>query len=128
MINLKGMFGWGETGRMENKEGKIGWKMAFSTIWLKGRGGEKSGGAHQNTISPNWSEKWQKYLDKTAPTSFLRFWLLLFFLISFDFSFVTLASCFCFCFFFLSLVFSGGGFFFFSFFFFFFLNFFLLFF
>ena len=51
--------------------------MTFFSIWLRGGGGEKSGGAHkfsllplQNTISPNWSEKWEKYLDKTAPTSF----------------------------------------------------------
>ena len=69
-----------KTGRMENKERKIGWKMAFFTVWLRGRVGEKSGGAHkfsllplQNTISPNWretwSEKFEKYLDKIAPTS-----------------------------------------------------------
>ena len=93
---------------------KIGWKIAFSTVWLRGGWEEKSGGAHkfsllplQNTISSNWrencSEKWKKYLDKTAPTFFF-------------FSFVTLAFCFCF-----SLVLSGGGFFLFSFFFFFFL-------
>ena len=51
--------------------------MTFFTVWLRGGGGEKSGRAHkfsllplQNTISPNWSEKWEKYLDKTAPTSF----------------------------------------------------------
>ena len=51
--------------------------MTFSTIWLRGGGGEKGGGTHkfsllplQNTISPNWNEKWEKYLDKTAPTSF----------------------------------------------------------
>ena len=90
-----------KTGRMKNRERKIGWKMTFVTVWLRGGGGEKSGGAHkfsllplQNTISPNWSEKWEKYLDKTAPTSFnvsrsFFFWIK-----------VTLA--FCFCFFFLS--------------------------
>ena len=87
-------------------------------------GGEKSGGAHkfsllllQNTISPNWrenwSKKWKKYLDKTAPTSFS---ISGFFFSSFDFSFVMLLFlCFCFLFF-LSLVLLGGGFFFFSFF------------
>jgi len=49
-----------KTGRMENKARKIKWKMTFSTIWLKGGRGEKSGGAHkfsliplQNKISPN---------------------------------------------------------------------------
>ena len=93
--------------------------MAFSIVWLKGRGGEKSGGVHkfsllllQNTISPNqkenWSEKQKKYLDKTAPTSVSGFFFFfyfsfltlacsfffLFFFISFDFSFVTLAFCF----------------------------------
>jgi len=69
-----------KTGRMENRERKRGWKMAFSTVWLRGRGGEKSGEAHkfsllllQNTISPNWRETWseklEKYLEKTTPTS-----------------------------------------------------------
>ena len=114
--------------------------MAFSIVWLKGRGGEKSGGVHkfsllllQNTISPNqkenWSEKQKKYLDKTAPTSVSGFFFFfyfsfltlacsfffLFYFISFDFSFVTLAFCFLFLY---SSVLSGGGFFFFSFFFF----------
>ena len=50
---------------MENREKKIGWKIAFFTVWLRGwgGGGEKSGGTHQfsllllqNTISPNWRE------------------------------------------------------------------------
>ena len=102
---------------MENRERKIRWKMTFSTISLRGGGGEKGGGTHkfsllplQNTISPNWrenwSEKWEKYFDKTTPTSFLHFWLLFFFFF-FYFSFVSLA--FCFFFFFLSLVLSGGG-------------------
>ena len=88
--------------------------MTFSTIWLRGGGGEKGGGTHkfsllplQNTISPNWNEKWEKYFDKTTPTSFLRFWLLFIYLFFFYFSFVSLA--FCFFFFFLSLVLSGGG-------------------
>ena len=91
-----------KTEMMENRERKIRWKMTFSTISLRGGGGEKGGGTHkfsllplQNTISPNWrenwSEKWEKYFDKTTPTSFLHFWLLFFF------------------FFFLSLVLSGGG-------------------
>ena len=109
-----------KTGRMKNRERKIGWKMTFFTVWLRGGGGEKSGGAHkfsllplQNTISPNWSEKWEKYLDKTAPTSFNISGFFFFFWIK-----VTLAFCFRFLFFFLSLVLSGGGFFFFSFFFF----------
>ena len=111
-------------GRMENRERKIWWKMTFFTVWLRGGGGEKSGGAHkfsllplQNTISPNWredwSKKWKKYLNKTAPPllTFLDF-----FSCSFDFSFVMLLFlCFCFLFF-LSLVLLGGGFFFFSFF------------
>ena len=111
---------------MENRERKIRWKMTFSTISLRGGGGEKGGGTHkfsllplQNTISPNWNEKWEKYFDKTTPTSFLRFWLLFIYLFFFYFSFVSLAFCFLFFFlFFLSLVLSGGGFFFFSFFFF----------
>ena len=28
-----------KTRRMENKERKIWWKMVFSTVWLRGRGG-----------------------------------------------------------------------------------------
>ena len=36
-----------KTGKMENRKRKIWWKMTFSTIWLRGRGGEKSGGAHK---------------------------------------------------------------------------------
>ena len=113
-------------GRMENRERKIWWKMTFFTVWLRGGGGEKSGGTHkfsllplQNTISPNWrenwNEKWEKYLDKTTPTSFnisgffsfLFFWI---FVCNVGFFFV---------FVFLSLVLSGSGFFFFSFLFFF---------
>ena len=46
-------------------------------VWLRGGGEEKNDGAHkfslipfQNTISPNWSENWEKYLNKTTPTSF----------------------------------------------------------
>ena len=100
-------------GRMRNKERKIWWKMAFFTVWFRRGGGEKSGGTHkfsilllQNTISPNWrenwSKKWKKYLDKTAPTSFN---VSGFFFSSFDFSFVMLLFL-CFCFF----VFSFFGF------------------
>ena len=114
---------------MENRERKIRWKMTFSTISLRGGGGEKGGGTHkfsllplQNTISPNWrenwSEKWEKYFDKTTPTSFLHFWLLFFFFFFFYFSFVSLAFCFFF-FFFLWFCQVVGFFFFFSFFFFF---------
>ena len=119
--------------------------MAFSTVWLKGRGGEKSGWAHkfslfplQNTISPNWgknwSEKWKKIFRQNYPylqLTFLPFFLFFFFY----FSFVTLACSFfffsfsfflltfllwrwLFVFFFFSLVLSSGGFFYFSFFFF----------
>ena len=29
------MFGWGETGRMKNRERKIGWKMTFFTFWFR---------------------------------------------------------------------------------------------
>ena len=64
--------------------------MTFSIVQLRGRGGKKNGGAHkfsllplQNTISPNWNEKWEKYFDKTTPTSFLRFWLLFIYLFFF---------------------------------------------
>ena len=113
---------------MENREKKIGWKIAFFTVWLRGwgGGGEKSGGTHQfsllllqNTISPNWRElEWKVgkifgqnchhiFFTFLASSSFFSF----FFFFSFDFSFVTLA-------FFFSLVLPNGGFFFFSFFFF----------
>ena len=104
-----------KTEMMENRERKIRWKMTFSTISLRGGGGEKGGGTHkfsllplQNTISPNWNEKWEKYFDKTTPTSFLHFWLLFFFFFSFFFwlfiSPVKLAFCFfCFLFFFFFL-------------------------
>ena len=78
---------------------KIGWKIAFSTVWLRGGREEKSGGAHkfsllplQNTISSNWrencSEKWKKYLDKTAPTFFFFFLCNVGFLFLFFFGFV----------------------------------------
>ena len=50
--------------------------MSGKGVWLRG-GGEKSDEAHnfsllllQNTISPNWSEEWENYLDNIAPTSF----------------------------------------------------------
>ena len=80
-----------KTGRMKNRKRKIKCKMTFFTVWLRGRGGEKSGGAHkfsllhlQNTISPNWrenwSEKWEKYLNKTAPPFFMFLALFFFFL------------------------------------------------
>ena len=29
------MFGWGENRRIENREKKIEWKMAFSTFWFR---------------------------------------------------------------------------------------------
>ena len=29
------MFGWDETKRMEKRERKIGWKIAFSTVWFR---------------------------------------------------------------------------------------------
>ena len=43
--------------------------MTFFTVWLRGGGREKSGGGHKFSLLPfkNWSEKWEKYLDKTAP-------------------------------------------------------------
>ena len=51
--------------------------MSGNGVWLRGGGRKKSDGTHkfslillQSTISPNWSEKWEKYLDKTTPTSF----------------------------------------------------------
>ena len=31
----KSMFGWSETRRMKNRERKIGWKMAFFTVWFR---------------------------------------------------------------------------------------------
>ena len=107
-----------KTEMMENRERKIRWKMTFSTISLRGGGGEKGGGTHkfsllplQNTISPNWrenwSEKWEKYFDKTTPTSFLHFWLLFFFF--FLLLFLCIVGFLFFFFFFLSLVLSGGG-------------------
>ena len=56
----------------------------------------------QNTISPNWrenwSDKWEKYLDKTVPHLFNVYG---YFIFSFDFSFVRLAFCFFFFFWFL---------------------------
>ena len=70
----------------KKKKWKIGVKMGGNGVWLRGGGEEKSGGAHkfsllplQNTISPNWSEKWEKYLGKIAPTSFNVFRSLFFF-------------------------------------------------
>ena len=83
-------------GWMEKKELKIGEKMSGKGVWLRRGGEQKSGGAHkfsllplQNTISPNWrenqSKKWEKYLDKTAPTALN---ILGFFFFSFDFSFL----------------------------------------
>ena len=91
-------------------------KMTLFTIWLRGGGGKKSGGAHkfslpfQNTLSPNWrenwSEKWKKYLYKTT-LPLLTF-----------FCFLLCNAIFCFLFFFL-FIFSFFGFFFFSFLFFF---------
>ena len=109
---------------MKKKKWKIGVKIGGNGVWLRGGGREKSGGTHkfsllpfQNTISPNWSEKWEKYLDKIAPTSFnvsrslFFFWLFL--------SLVMLVFC---IFFFLTLVLSRRcWFFFFSFFYFLFL-------
>ena len=98
--------------------------MTISIVWSRGGGGEKSGGAHkfsllplQNTISPNWSEKWEKHLDKTTPTSLTFLTSFFSFFFFFDFSFVKPDFFFFSFFFFLSLVLSGGGFFFFSFFF-----------
>ena len=56
----------------------------------------------QNTISPNWretwSDKWEKYLDKTVPPLFNVYGSFIF---SFDFSFVRLAFWFFFFFLFL---------------------------
>ena len=74
---------------MENRERKIWWKMAFSTIWLRGGGGEKSGRAHKFSLLPpskyNFSKlerklEWKvgKIFGQNCPTSF-------------NFSFVTLA-------------------------------------
>ena len=52
------LVGW-ILGRMEKKEWKIGEKMGEKGVWMKGGGGEKSGGAqpfslwaHHNSISP----------------------------------------------------------------------------
>ena len=60
-------------------------------VWLRGGGEEKNDGAHkfslipfQNTISPNWSENWEKYLNKTTPTSYKNTGF--FFFSSFDIS------------------------------------------
>ena len=122
---------------MENRERKIGWKMEFFTIWLRGGGGEKSGGPTNFLSSPfkiqslqigvkSGKNIWTKLPPPLINISDFFFFLLflrnigllflfLFLFFSFDFSFITLAFCFCF---FFSLVLSCGGFFFFSFFFF----------
>ena len=83
-----------KTGKMENRERKIEWKMTFSTVCLRGGGGEKSDGADkfslfsfQNTISLNWRENWEQYLDKTVPP-LLMFLAFFFFFFFFDFSFL----------------------------------------
>ena len=68
-------------GRMENKGEKSGEKMMFLVVWLRVEKRRDFGGVHkfsllplQNTVSPNWretwSEKWEKYLDKTTPHLF----------------------------------------------------------
>ena len=64
--------------------------MSGKGVWLRGGGEEKSGGAHkfsllplQNTISLNWRENWEQYLDKTVPP------LLMFLAFSFFFFFLT---------------------------------------
>ena len=48
---------------MEKKEWKIGEKVGGKGVWMRGGGGEKSGGAqpfslwaHHNSISPKWGE------------------------------------------------------------------------
>ena len=78
---------------------------------MRERGGKKNDRTHkfslpsQNTITPNWSEKWKKYWDKTTLPFltflffiflYIRFWLFLckgafcflFFFFSFDLPFV----------------------------------------
>ena len=59
---------------MKNMERKKWWKMTFFTVWLRERREEKSGGVHkfsllplQNTISPNWREKWKKTFRQNCP-------------------------------------------------------------
>ena len=113
---------------MENRERKIGWKMEFFTIWLRGGGGEKSGGPTNFLSSPfkiqslqigvkSRKNIWTKlppplinvsdfffffyFSFVTLACSFLFF----FSFFSFDFSFVMLAFWFCFLiFFFLGFV------------------------
>ena len=101
---------------MENRERKIGWKMEFFTIWLRGGGGEKSGGPTNFLSSPfkiqslqigvkSGKNIWTKLPPPLINISefffFLHFlrnigllFLFLFFFFSFDFSFITLAFCF----------------------------------
>ena len=116
--------------------------MAFSIVWLKGRGERKVVGS-TSFLSSSFKIQYlqirkkigvksrKNIWTKLLPPPFLVFFFFfffyfsfltlacsfffLFFFISFDFSFVTLAFCFLFLF---SSVLSGGGFFFFSFFFF----------
>ena len=126
---------------MENRKRKIGWKMEFFTIWLRGGGGEKSGGPTNFLSSPfkiqslQIGVKSRKNIWTKLPPPLINVYDFFFFFFyfsfvtlacsfffffsffSFDFSFVMLAFWFCFLFFF-SLVLSCGGFFFFSFFFF----------
>ena len=101
---------------MENRERKIGWKMEFFTIWLRGGGGEKSGGPTNFLSSPfkiqslqigvkSGKNIWTKLPPPLINISDFFFFLLflrnigllflfLFFFFSFDFSFITLAFCF----------------------------------
>ena len=97
---------------MENRERKIGWKMEFFTIWLRGGGGEKSGGPTNFLSSPfkiqslqigvkSGKNIWTKLPPPLINISDFFFFLLflrnigllflfLFFFFSFDFSFITL--------------------------------------
>ena len=60
---------------MEKKEWKIGEKMGGKGVWMRGGGGEKSGGAqpfslwaHHNSISPKWGEKKEVCAGQNCPS------------------------------------------------------------
>ena len=72
-----GMFGWVDFREDGKKEWKIGEKMSGKGVWLRGGGGEKSGGAqlfsfwaHQNSISPKWRENEEECVGQNCPSPF----------------------------------------------------------
>ena len=60
---------------MEKKEWKIGEKIGGKGVWMRGGGGEKSGGAqpfslwaHHNSISPKWGENEEECARQNCPS------------------------------------------------------------